>query len=796
MRFQSWFFVFLLAYGIVNAGLAPSWRVKHRMGAHQLAISELRQIVLPESVDSGLMEAVTDLREIASMRGISLKISSNKWSKQSIILEHIPARKSFQDGGYEVVRDRSRLIVRASSNEGLSHALYGLCQDLFGARWYWPDEIGLELIGEVPAHFPDQRWRQRPAFVHRRLYPSNTDYARRNRLSGKYQFNHNLANVFTKELYHTNPEVFAEVRESRSEPKGSTVSDPQPDFTNPLAVEIAAEAALLHFKENPGSQSFSLSINDNVRFDESAATQAAVEPLRFFRQRPDYTDLVFTFMNRVAEEVFNKAGAWSTPSGEPRYLTALAYYWTEASPSIVLHPRVMPVLTSDRAQWQDPDYREEDRALIQRWCASGAERVATWDYYFGAPYPYPRQFNRWIEESIQYLHQSGVDVFFSQLPGAWGLDGAKAWLTSRLLWNPHENAADLLDEFYSQFFGPAAESMRRFYELAEEHREKNVGKADWIKFYLDEAGIELMTPQLLEAMQACIDEASTEIELGSRFAERVGVVAQAFRLTRDYAAMHQARRELVLACIQEDASGLPELLHRFHDLRAVFLSYSNDLIQNPFHERLRYFTRMAQSDPTPLALMRLQSMPVGLDSIAATVMDWRAGKRVPVVRNIFLRHLEGSSQRFSFLGPDLPVIPGWHFNFRPYEHFTVRAIREGWGIHISGTDMCSVFTEVSVDTGDGYVLEFDCKYSISPDNRTQVYMDWYDEDIKLIQWNLPVQLPRGTSERIRLRIPAMAPEGAKILKVRFLISRQGEGDYFELHRVRVDRVPLTSLPKE
>ena len=787
--------VFLLVCGVLDAGPISAWRLENRMGAHQLAVSELRRLVLPEAVDERLMEAVVDLQAVARLRGLTLEISGNRWSKQAIILERMPKRKSFKDGGYEVVRDRSRLIVRTSSNEGFSNALYGLCKDLFGARWYWPGELGLELVGEVPARFPDRRWRERPAFVHRRLHPSNTVYARRNRLNGVYQFNHNLARVFTKSLYESDPEVFAQVRGRRLEPKGSVATDPQPNFMNPLAVEIAAEAALRHFKENPESRSFSLSTNDNVRFDESDATRRAVEPLRFFRQRPDYTDLVFDFMNRVAERVFDESGAWETPSGHPRFLTSLAYYWTEASPTIRLHPRVMPVLTSDRAQWQDPDYREEDRALIERWCSSGAERVATWDYYFGAPYPYPRQFNRWIDESIKHLHRFGVDVFFSQLPGAWGMDGAKAYLTSCLLWDPLEDADKLLDEFYYNFFGPAAEPIRNFYELAERHRDQHVGKADWIKFYLDEASIELMRPELLDAMQACVEQASIRADASSRFGKRVKVVADALQFTQLYAEYHASRVALLTACMKGNASVLADLMNQFHRHRNKFQSYAGALIEMPYHQQLSRLTRMAQSDPTPLALMWLDAMPKGYAGLEPIIEGWRAGKRMPVTGNTLLRHVEGKNQRYSFLGPDLPVVPGWYFDFRPYEHFRVEGVTDRRGIYVSGADMCSVFAEVPIEAGDGYVLEFDCKYKISPDNRTQVYMDWYDEEGTLIQWTLPVHFsPDQVDQLQQLRIPSVAPAGAKLLKVRFLISRQGEGDFLELHRVRLDRVPLSALP--
>ena len=156
-------------------------------------------------------------------------------------------------------------------------------------------------------------------------------------------------------------------------------------------------------------------------------------------------------MNAVAERVFSTHEMRQTPAGDSRYLTALAYYWTEAAPSFKLHPKVMPVLTSDRAQWHDPAYRLQDRRLIQQWANSGAERIATWDYYFGAPYPYPRQFNQWIVESLQYMHQNGVDVFFSQLPAAWGLDGAKAWLAAELLWDAEQDSQQLLGEYYQHF---------------------------------------------------------------------------------------------------------------------------------------------------------------------------------------------------------------------------------------------------------------------------------------------------------------------------------------------------------
>ena len=81
----------------------------------------------------------------------------------------------------------------------------------------------------------------------------------------------------------------------------------------------------------------------------------------------NYTDMTFEFANKVARKVFNDAGLWKTDKGEDRYLGMLAYYWAEQSPNIPLHPKVLPILTSDRSQWHDSGYQQTDKNLIERW---------------------------------------------------------------------------------------------------------------------------------------------------------------------------------------------------------------------------------------------------------------------------------------------------------------------------------------------------------------------------------------------------------------------------------------------
>lgn len=780
------FLVSLLFVNFASAGRAASWRLERMQGSDRLSIDSIRAIVLPSAAGKQLIAAAKDLREVFAAQvggNLEVVVASDVRPKHAIYLQLRGALKS--DGGFSIRRERSRVYVEAASENGLLNGVYALCGDVFGARWYWAGDLGLELVGEVPSKFPERRWSETPAFIQRRLYPADNDFGRRNRLINRFHFNHALASIFTAELFESEPEVFSLVYGRKRVPKGSGAVDPQPNFANERTVEFAAEAALKHFEATPNSRSFSLSINDNVLFDESEATQQIVEPLQYFRRRPDYTNLVFGFMNLVAERVFDEGGAWQNALGEDRYITALSYFWTEPSPSIAIHPRVMPVLTSDRAQWHDPDYRTEDKALIKRWAKSGAERVGTWDYYMGAPYPYPRQFNQWIDESLKHLHAQGVDVFFSQLPSAWGMDGAKAWLTTELLWDPEQDAAALLDEYYTHFFGAAAQSLRRFYETAEAHRNENEGTADWIKFYKDEAGIGLFPQSLLGEMRALIEQAKEAVATDPRRLARVEVVSEAFAFTECYAAFHRARDRLVEASLVQ-AADLAQVLSEYDRAREGYYSQAAEILAKPMQRRLNSFTKMMQSDPTPLALaaLALSGNTLPEDTVRG-LEDWAddAGSFRSALQNVGLGH--DASRMRNFLGPLLPNVPGWYFDFRPSEFLKVEGVGGALsGIRVSGADMLSIFRDVPAIPERTYLLDATANWQISPDNRTLIKLTWTDRSGTLLRTDVPLQLPWGASAGPqRLLIPFRSPKNAYDVRIHFVTSRQYLGDFIELDRV-------------
>jgi hypothetical protein len=710
-------------------------------------------------------------------------------------------------GSFSLRKKGKGILVDAWNEEGLANALYYLAHNMLGARWYWPTPLGFEWVGTI-----SDAWRIsdriiEPSFSMRSLYGSDTEYSLRNRLAGGYSFNHNLARIFKPEIQSIIPNIFADLGYRHIKHSGNRSTDPQPNLTHKGAVQLTALAAIHHFKKYPSAKSFSLSPNDNILYDTTEATEKAVSPITYFRKRPNYTDMTFEFANQVAHKVFNEAGLWKTNKGEDRYLGMLAYYWAEQSPSIPLHPRVLPILTSDRSQWQDSRYRQEDKALIERWGKTEAKKIGAWDYYFGAPYPYPRQFTQWISESVPHLHRNRVDVFFSQLPSMWGLDGPKGWLATQLLWDVDAEAEDLLNEFYDEFFGDASEAIRAFYEKAESHRNKNEGDANWIKFYLDESGIELFPNSVLEEMRTSIEAAKSMVHPSSRYYQRIQIISEAFELTELYHAYHFARLDLLSYIADKEATEGIQRVRNLELKRVHFLSRAKELVNNPLHAHFEYFLKLGQTDPIAFSLIPIMRKGESVDqafqkqygkllSIAKDWINTPDSFKTRIGNPSLQASFENAKER-DFLGPKIPQIKYWQIDFRPAEAFAIEPVSfkkdRTEGLRILNADMFQLYALALLAPQREYLLKAKIKSKISPDCRAQLRLDWINESGVKFESLRMIQLPNGASNGyFELEIPLIAPEAAEKAKISLYVQRQGEGDFLEIEEINFLREPKES----
>ena len=799
-RFLSTFlslFLILLVCPISKVSGLGLWASDSKV----IVLEEIESIILEKPIESEkLKKAVADFNALWAYRvGSLLEVDKPKFGRtKRIYLRQSNRLKSLKAGSFSLKKKGMGVLVDARTETGLANALYYISQYVLGARWYWPTPIGFEWVGETPKTWALKKIQVEPSFTMRSLYGSNAEYSLRNRLADGYSFNHNLATIFRPEYQSLVPDIFADLGDRKILAKGNKTYDPQPNLTNVGAVQLATLAAIHYFENNPSAKSFSLSPNDNILYDTTEATKEAVSPITYFRKRPNYTDMTFEFANKVARKVFDEAGLWKTDQGEDRYLGMLAYYWAEQSPSIPLHPRVLPILTSDRSQWHDSVYRQDDKDLIERWGNTEAKKIGAWDYYFGAPYPYPRQFIQWISESVPYLHQNRVDVFFSQLPSMWGLDGPKAWLATQLLWDANADADNLLNEFYDEFFGDASSSIRSFYETAESHRNQNEGTANWIKFYLDESGIELFPKSVLEDMRSSIEMAKSMVDPSSCYYQRIEIISEAFELTELYHAYHSARLDLITFIANKETSFGIQKVRNLGNKKAQYLTRVEELVENPLHAHFEYFLELGQTNPIPCSMVPIireqgsidEAFEKQYDKELSIARDWMNTPSAFLTRigNPLLEASFKNARERDFLGPKIPEMKYWQIDFRPAEAFAIEPVSfDGAttnGLRITNADMFQLYTLALLAPYRDYILTAKIKSKISPDCRVQLRVDWVSQDgVKFESLRL-IQLPNGQpNDYLQLEIPLIAPEQADKAKISLLVQRQGIGDFIEIEAI-------------
>lgn len=403
------------------------------------------------------------------------------------------------------------------------------CEHVLGVRWFMPGPDG-EYAPPLPPgwRLPALDVRVTPDFASRALYgltwpgdPAAADlWALRNGLHQRWDHGHALLHVIPWILFGSHPDYFPILEGRRYCPSGPYDYNWQPALTNPGVVARSAAYALRHFHEHPDSPAVSLCINDSICFDQSSDSLAARGPLRWFRDRPDYSDLVFGYMNRVSDA-----------ARTDKLLSAYAYYWCENTPTFPVRANILPWLTADRTQWYDRAFRAQDQALILRWTHSGARVVGTYDYLYGAPFLIPRVTPHLIADAIHFEHAAGVKAYFAETNAHWAYDAPKLWMAAHLLTDSRPSADALLDEFYRDFFGPSAAPMRRFYSACESAWLHQPGHARWIKFYQDEDQALLFPKPLRAELWADLRQATAKAMADPVVFRRVQRVADAFAVT-------------------------------------------------------------------------------------------------------------------------------------------------------------------------------------------------------------------------------------------------------------------------
>ncbi len=370
-----------------------------------------------------------------------------------------PAKTSPYKQGWRMVVSPKAVGLMGESDEAASYAIYELL-DRLGCRWYMPSDLGEVIPGMKTISLPTMDISEVPATISRRLTYADEDFKRRNRQGGTVL----LAN---HALEINNNYISAE--QLKAHPDWIGKKDGK-DLANRLCwgnsdVGAAVADGVITRLDKGKETSVSIAPADGADFCECPRCKA----LDAGDRDPSMdvisiTDRYMHFCNPIAEKVCRK---------HPEVLLGFLAYVQYTRPPVreKVHPNLVPEIapiTYCRAHsMMDPacPSRQAIRPIVEGW-SKVTRNIAYYNFMFhlaevSVPYPMMSQ----MSDELPFLYSHGVNFwqpetmpnFESVLPGL--------WLSIRMSWNTKAKPSEILDEFFTRYYGAASIPMREYWQV-------------------------------------------------------------------------------------------------------------------------------------------------------------------------------------------------------------------------------------------------------------------------------------------------------------------------------------------
>lgn len=432
------------------------------------------------------------------------------------------------EDGFAIYTVGSSVHVNGNTSRGTLNGMYTLLDDYFGCRKY---SASVEVIPEQPTlTLPRELYdRQVPIITFRDTHYRGTNdqgYIDWHKLSHDSTGNkpdwgswvHTFGTLLPAETYFkSHPEYFALVSGQRA--------TTQPCLSNPAVLEIVCDNLARAIEANPKAKYWSVSSNDNFGYCQCPAC-AAIDSLE-----GSPTGSVIRFVNQVAERFPDKI------------ISTLAYQYSRAAPKVT-KPRenVNIMFCNIECNRSQPIATDPSSASFRRdmedWAAL-TDNILVWDYviqFKNLVSPFPNF--HILQPNIQYFVDNHVVALFEQGNREVGGEFAdlRAYLISKLMWNPWANADSLMNDFLNGYYGPAGMHIKEYINLITNNLVQS-GKPLSIFGSPTDGADSYLSPENLAIYEGCFDRAEAAVANQPDYLYRVQIARQPLR----YAELEQTK---------------------------------------------------------------------------------------------------------------------------------------------------------------------------------------------------------------------------------------------------------------
>ncbi len=376
-------------------------------------------------------------------------------------------------------------------SNGSLYAVYDFLERYCGVRWYAPGEIGTVLPATEDLIVRGTELRRKPAMRHRwitstPLYMPTTEdvlppievdlWKLRMRIGGEaFRTSHSFGGYYER-FSKTHPEFFA---------KGYGGRPPQMCYTEPGLIEQVVQDARDYFDGKPSQAGasnrgpyFGIVPQDNGSWCKCPRCQAEMDLTDVGNEqfsRGIASNYVWGFVNKVARQV--------RKTHPDKWISAVAYHQYAYYPTgVELEPNIAVQMCLHTRNWWAPQLARNDQRIFDEWVekSEGERPLYLWLYYNFPGYLVPREhfkvfpgfFVHTVIEQMPMYHDAGIRGIFMEHSAEGGqsflLDQLDMYVTLKLADAPSLDGESIVDEFFTRYYGAAAEPMKALYIAIEE----------------------------------------------------------------------------------------------------------------------------------------------------------------------------------------------------------------------------------------------------------------------------------------------------------------------------------------
>ena len=468
---------------------------------------------------------------VHKISGCTLPIEENTRVRKGDIVIGGKTSEGVTEDGFHLTTKEGYLHI-SGLDKGTIYGVVTLLEQYLGVDYWGENEYSLTPQATITLPLIDRI--ENPAFRYRQTqcYALQTDsvYKWWNRLEEPQEvfaagyWVHTFDKLLPSSVYgEEHPEYYSYFKGKRHPGKAS-----QWCLTNPSVFEIVAQRIDSIFRANPDKHIISVSQNDGNYTNCTCDSCKAIDD-----REGALSGSIITFLNKLAARFPDKE------------FSTLAYLYTMNPPKHIKPlPNVNIMLCDidcnrEVSLTENASGREFVKAM-EGWSAI-TNNIFVWDYGINfdnylSPFP---NFHI-LQDNIRLFKKNHATMHFSQIAGSRGGDFAelRAYLVSKLMWNPEANVDSLMQHFLHGYYGEAAPYIYRYIQVMEGAL---IGSGQRLWIYDSPVSHKngMLKPALMRRYNQLFDQAEKAVATNDVLLRRV----QRARLPIQYSALEIARTE-------------------------------------------------------------------------------------------------------------------------------------------------------------------------------------------------------------------------------------------------------------